>query len=269
MASRGIKIGVAGCSGRMGLALVRIISGTPGCVFAIGSERPGFDDKQLRAVLAAAGANTLKLTDNPAALVANADAVIDFTLPEHTAELAAEAARRGSVHIIGTTGLDARQQAAIRAAAKKARIVQAANFSLGVNVLEALVQKAASLLPTAYDIEVDEMHHALKKDAPSGTALMLGHAAARGRKAEFDKVRMHYGEGEIGERKPGTIGFSVRRGGDVVGVHTVMYAGPGEVLELTHRAASRDIYAHGAVRAALWAKDRPAGLYSMRDVLGL
>ncbi len=199
-----------------------------------------------------------------AALFAEAGAVIDFTGPEHTVALARAAA--GKIHIIGTTGLTEGQQKIVREAASKACIVQAANFSIGVNVQAAIVEKISALLGEEYDIEIDEMHHAMKKDAPSGTALMLGRATAAGRRVDFAKARRDSSEGE---RKRGSIGISARRGGEVVGVHTVTFAGPGENLEFTHRAFSRDIYALGALHAAAWAEGKKPGLYSMRDVLGL
>jgi 4-hydroxy-tetrahydrodipicolinate reductase len=195
--------------------------------------------------------------------------VIDFTAPEASVAQARACAEIGSVHVIGTTGFTPAQTSAIQAAGSRARIVQSANFSLGVNVLSALVERAAALLDAEYDIEIDEMHHRLKKDSPSGTALLLAASAAKGRGIELSKAHRHYGEGMLGERERGTIGMSARRGGEVVGVHTVTFAGPGETLELTHRAQDRGIYAHGAIKAALWAHAQPPGLYSMRDVLGL
>lgn len=261
-----MKIGVAGCSGRMGITLVRLLSASNALTMA--SERKGAE-AAAKAVLAAAGASGISVTDDPVVLFAACDAVIDFTAPGSTVALARAAASAGKIHIIGTTGLSAAEQKEIVAAAKSARIVQSGNYSLGVNVLEALVQKAAAMLADDYDIEIDEMHHALKKDAPSGTALMLAASAARGRGVSLDASKVHYGEGQLGERKRGTIGMSVKRGGEVVGVHTVTFAGPGENLELTHRGFSRDIYAHGAIKAAEWAKDQKPGLYSMRDVLGI
>lgn len=240
-----LTLAIAGSTGRMGQALLRLAAETPGVK------------------LAHAGG----LADTPQALFAGADAVIDFTAPDYTAAIAQACA--GKIHIIGTTGLSPAQQETVQAAAQRARIVQSANFSLGVNVLEALVERASALLQDDYDIEIDEMHHALKKDAPSGTALTLARAAAKGRNVDLAKHKVHYGEGQLGERKRGTIGMSVRRGGEVVGDHTVTLAGPGERLELSHKAGNRDIYAHGAIRAALWAATRKPGLYSMRDVLGI
>lgn len=264
-----MKVAIAGCTGRMGLTLVSAVHVHDATQLVAGSERPGTDEGAIRDMLARAGATDLPVVFSAAELVAMSDAVIDFTSPESSLAIAEAAANKGSVHIVGTTGFSPQQAEALKAHAKKARVVWSANYSLGVNVLDALIEKAAALLSDDYDIEVDEMHHKFKKDAPSGTALMLAKAAARGRGVDFDDARVHYGEGMIGERERGSIGMSVKRGGDVVGVHTVTFAGPGENLELTHRGFSRDIYAHGAIKAALWAKSAKPGLYTMRDVLGL
>jgi 4-hydroxy-tetrahydrodipicolinate reductase len=171
--------------------------------------------------------------------------------------------------VIGTTGLDAAQQNTIETAATFTPIVQAANYSVGVNVLQGLVEQAARILPQAYDIEILEMHHHHKIDAPSGTALALGEAAAKGRNVNLADVADKVRDGIIGPRKQGDIGFATLRGGDVVGDHTVMFAGPGERIEITHKASSREIFANGAVRAAQWAIEQKPGLYSMKDVLGL
>ncbi len=256
-----MRIAIAGCTGRMGQTLVRVVRAAPGCTLALGSIRAGEE--------AAAKELGIAFTYTAKELVESADAVIDFTAPAATCEIARAAATTGAVHVIGTTGISEAQQREIAAAASGARLVQSANYSLGVNVLAALVAQAGALLDAHYDIEVDEMHHRLKKDSPSGTALLLADAAAAGRKIALADARRHYGEGLIGEREHGTIGLSARRGGEVVGVHTVTFAGPGETLELTHRAQSRDIYAHGALKAALWARNKKPGLYSMQDVLGL
>jgi 4-hydroxy-tetrahydrodipicolinate reductase len=264
-----LKLGIAGCTGRMGQTLLEVAAGTKGCAVAIGSERAGPAESLIRERIQHIAPPAMALTFDAAEMFKFADAVIDFTAPDSTVALAKAAADTGKIHIIGTTGFEPHHLAAIQEAAKKARIVQSGNYSLGVNVLELLVEQAAKLLSDVYDIEVDEMHHNLKKDAPSGTALMLAKAAAKGRGVDFSKAKTHYGEGQLGERVRGTIGMSVRRGGEVVGEHTVTLAGPGETLELTHRASSRSIYAHGAIKAAMWAADKPAGLYTMRDVLGL
>jgi 4-hydroxy-tetrahydrodipicolinate reductase len=208
------------------------------------------------------------LTSDTRALFEAADAVIDFTVPAATAAHAALAAETGTVLVIGTTGLQVQHQDAIERAANKTALVQAANYSVGVNVLQGLVEQAARILPEIYDIEIVEMHHRHKVDAPSGTALALGHAAAKGRDVNLDDVADKVRDGITGARRSGDIGFATLRGGDVVGDHTVMFAGPGERVEITHKAASREIFASGAVRAAIWACGQKPGLYSMQDVLG-
>ncbi|MDE3059944.1 MAG: 4-hydroxy-tetrahydrodipicolinate reductase [Pseudomonadota bacterium] len=263
-----MKLAIAGCTGRMGLALVRCALATEGVRLTCGSERPGFDRKAAEEKLLAGGGASLTLTSNPEELVAKAEAVIDFTTPQATLEMARIIARRGGIHVVGTTGFTDSQQQEIEQLAAHARIVQSGNFSLGVNVLESLVEQAARILDESYDIEVSEMHHKHKKDAPSGTALMLGRAAARGRGVSLEDKKPPAREG-MGERQPGEIGFMSARGGDIVGLHSVMLAGPGELIELKHQAFSRDIFAHGAIRAALWARNQPPGIYSMRQVLGL
>ncbi len=176
---------------------------------------------------------------------------------------------RGGIHVVGTTGFSPAEQKELESYAAKTRIVQSGNYSMAVNLMEKLVEQMARTLDDQYDIEIHEMHHKHKKDAPSGTALMLGRAAAKGRDVSLDDKKVAARDGITGERKAGDIGFSVQRGGDVVGIHTVTFAGAGEVLELKHQGFSRDIYAGGALRAALWAKSQKPGLYSMRDVLGL
>jgi 4-hydroxy-tetrahydrodipicolinate reductase len=255
-----MKIAIAGCMGRMGQTLITATLADKRFALVGGSERGMVDV----AKLASLGAANLPITKEAKELVANADAVIDFTSPEASLAIAEAAAAKGTVHIIGTTGFSVGQQKKLAGFASGARIVQSGNFSLGVNLLEKLVEEAAKKLADDYDIEIFEMHHKHKKDAPSGTALMLGNAAARGRRVSLDDKkdidRNHV-------REVGDIGFSVARGGDVVGIHTVSFAGPGEVLELKHQAFSRDIYAKGALHAALWAHSQKPGLYSMRDVL--
>lgn len=260
-----MKIAIAGCTGRMGLTLVRAMLARKDMTLVAGSERPGFDAQAVQAQLAAAGAKHLTVTSDPDQLATLADAVIDFTSPQATLAIAEAVGKRGGIHIIGTTGFSDSEQKQLAGVSGKARIVQSGNFSLGVNLLEKLVEQAAKLLDESYDIEIFEMHHKHKKDAPSGTALMLGRAAAQGRGVSLSDKKAIAREGE---RVSGDIGFSVQRGGDVVGIHNVMFAGPGEVIELKHQGFSREIYASGALHAALWAAKQPAGLYSMRDVLG-
>jgi 4-hydroxy-tetrahydrodipicolinate reductase len=236
----------------MGQTLVAVTKADARVTFAGGSEREAIKAE-------------FPLVTNAAELIALGDAVIDFTAPENSLAIAKAAAAKGSVHIIGTTGFTSAQEAELVTYAKTARIVKSGNFSLGVNVVEKLVEQAAKLLDANYDIELFEMHHKHKKDAPSGTALMLGDAAARGRGVVLADKKVIDRDGV---RKVGDIGFSVARGGDVVGIHTVTFAGAGEVIELKHQGFSREIYATGALHAALWAANKPAGLYTMRDVVG-
>jgi 4-hydroxy-tetrahydrodipicolinate reductase len=265
-----MRIGIVGCAGRMGRMLVAQVASTPDCTVAGGTARPG-SSAVGRDVGVVAGLEPLGVTvgDDPVGLFADADAVIDFTTPEATVRHAALAAQAKRILVIGTTGLGPADREAIARAAHHAPIVQAPNMSLGVNLLTALVERVARTLGTDFDIEIVEMHHRRKVDAPSGTALALGQAAAAGRGVELDAVAVRARDGHTGARREGDIGFAVLRGGDVVGDHVVTFAGEGERIELGHRASSRAIYAVGAVRAALWARTQPPGLYSMRDVLGI
>ncbi|MBM3572468.1 MAG: 4-hydroxy-tetrahydrodipicolinate reductase [Alphaproteobacteria bacterium] len=265
-----MKIGIVGAGGRMGQMLARQISETKGAKLVAASERPdssvvGRDAGELAGV----GPLQVKIGADAGAAFAAADAVIDFTVPAATLAHAklAMAHKRGLV--IGTTGIDAAQAKEIEAAARAAPIVWAPNMSLGVNLLVALTEQVARALDADFDIEIVEMHHKHKIDAPSGTALGLGRAAAKGRAVSLDQVWVKSRDGHTGARPRGAIGFATLRGGDVVGDHTVVFAGEGERIELTHKAASRVIYARGAVRAALWLHGRAPGLYSMKDVLGL
>ena len=200
---------------------------------------------------------------------AETEAVIDFTFHAAVPENITKAAEDGVVYILGTTGLTDEEQAAVDAAAKKIPVVQSGNFSLGINLLLGLVRKASEILGVEYDCEVVEMHHRHKKDAPSGTALMLAKAAADGRGQDFDDVSVFGREGIVGERPQGEIAVHALRGGSVIGDHTVMFAGDVERVELVHKAQTREAFAAGALRAALWAADKAPGLYNMRDVLGL
>jgi len=265
-----LKIAVAGCCGRMGLTLVETVLADPRTVLVAGSERSDFDEMAVKAQLETVGCRNLFVTSDPGRFMESAEAVIDFTSPEVTLAVAKAAAVHGITIIIGTTGWTASQQKELASYANDAVIIQSGNFSLGVNILEKLVEDAARQLDVSYDIEIAEMHHKYKKDAPSGTALMLGQAAARGRGVTLDTKKVTVRDGIVGERKSGDIGFSVMRGGDVVGIHNVLFAGPGEVLEFKHQGFSRAIYAHGAIHAARWAsQQKPGRIYSMKDVLGL
>lgn len=207
--------------------------------------------------------------DYPRTWPAGTEAVIDFTFHEAVPANIAKAAEKGVVYVLGTTGLTDDEQNAVDKAAKKIPVVQSGNYSLGVNLLLGLVAKAAEVLGIEYDCEVVETHHRHKKDSPSGTALMLARAAAEGRGQDFDDVAVFGREGMVGERPQGEIAVHAIRGGSVIGDHTVMFAGDVERVEITHKAQTREAFAAGALRAALWAADKKPGIYSMRDVLGL
>jgi len=266
-----MRIGIAGCTGRMGQMLVRQVGVTEGAVVVGGLEAPGTETLG-RDLGTVAGLDPLGVvaTDDAAALFAQADAVLEFTTPEATVAHTKLAAQAHTIHVIGTTGLDAEQEAALHWAAKHTPVVLGANMSVGVNLLLALVKRVAGVLGPDYDIEIVEMHHHHKVDAPSGTALALGRAAAAGRGVALDQVADRGRDGLTGPRRPGDIGFASLRGGDVTGDHMVIFAGGGERVEIGHRAASREIYSRGAVRAALWAHaHREPGFYTMADVLGL
>ncbi|GAA4253841.1 4-hydroxy-tetrahydrodipicolinate reductase [Azospirillum formosense] len=265
-----MKIGVVGCAGRMGQMLVREIAATPGCTLAGGTERVG-GPALGKDIGTLAGLEPLGVVaiEDAAALFAEADAVIDFTSPEASVRHAALAAQSQTVLVIGTTGIGPVQQEPIAQAATHTPIVQSPNMSLGVNLLLALVEQVGRALGDDYDIDILEMHHRNKVDAPSGTALGLGRAAAAGRGVALEDVWQKVRDGHTGVRPRGEIGFATLRGGDVIGDHTVVFAAEGERVELTHKASGRQIYAKGAVRAALWANDKQPGLYSMKDVLGL
>ena len=265
-----LRLIVAGAGGRMGRTLVEAISDTEGAVLVGAVEAPGSavigrDTGELAGV----GANGILVTPRIEPLLAEADGILDFTVPAATVILAAHAARRGLVHVIGTTGLSAEHETVIAAAGSSARIVKSGNLSLGVNLLAALVKRVARTLDEDFDIEILEMHHGRKTDAPSGTALLLGRAAAVGRDIDLDKRSVRIRDGHPGARKSGDIGFASLRGGTVVGEHSVIFAGPYERIELVHKAQDRMIFARGAIKAALWATSRKPGLYSMADVLGL
>ncbi|HKG74547.1 MAG TPA: 4-hydroxy-tetrahydrodipicolinate reductase [Aestuariivirgaceae bacterium] len=265
-----MKIAIAGAAGRMGRTLTRIASETSGIEIAGGLESSG--SPQVGSDLgeiAGIGKLGVKVSNDPEWLLAHVDGIIDFTVPAATVTLSEIAARRRLVHVIGTTGLSETDEGKIRDAAQQARIVKSGNMSVGVNLLAALVEKIARTLPSNFDIEIVEMHHRHKVDAPSGTALLLGEAAAAGRNIELKEKAIRGRDGQTGPRPPGHIGFGSLRGGSVVGEHSVIFAGPSERIELVHRAESRDIFAHGAMRAALWAKDKQAGLYTIADVMEL
>jgi len=265
-----IKIAVMGAAGRMGRELVRTIAATEGCRIAGGTEPAtskfvGHDIGQL----AGLGDLGIKVSADALEVIAACDAILDFTVPAATVEFAGLAANARIVHVIGTTGLEERHEVAIAAAARHATIIKSGNMSLGVNLLVALTRRVAAALDADFDIEVMEMHHRHKVDAPSGTALMLGEAAAIGRKVELKDKRVSTRDGQTGARRRGDIGFATLRGGNVVGEHTVIFAADGERIELSHKATDRGIFARGAVKAAQWGHGKGPGIFSMSDVLGI
>ena len=239
-----MKIGIIGSKGRMGQTLMAL---TPKIA---GAELVGGVDKG----------------DNVEEFITKCDAVIDFTTPETSIQFAWDVAKHHKIHVIGTTGFTDAQIDKLRDYAKEATIFWSPNMSIGVNLTAMLAKKASELLDSSYDIEILEMHHRFKKDSPSGTALLLGEAAATGRKAKFTRNIQH---DRNGERKAGEIGYAVLRGGSVIGDHTVMFAGDNDRVEITHKAQTRDIFASGAIKAALWCKEKPRGFYTMADMLKL
>jgi 4-hydroxy-tetrahydrodipicolinate reductase len=261
---------VMGASGRMGQMLIAALGDTPALRLSAAVERPGHDWIGQDVGTAMGGAALgVTVTDDPLEAIASAQAILDFTAPAVTVATAALAAQAGAVHIIGTTGMTAEDLAKIDAAACHTVIMRAGNMSLGVNLLVALTAKVAAALDVEFDIEVVEAHHRHKVDAPSGTALMLGEAAAEGRGVALSDVYEAARDGITGARKQGAIGFSAIRGGDIVGEHDVIFAGPGERIVLSHKASDRALFAKGALRAAIWGQDKAPGHYSMADVLGL
>lgn len=265
-----MKLAIAGAAGRMGRVLTRIIHETEGAEVAGGLEPNGSSHVGADlGALAGIGNLGVAIGDDPLTLFTKIDGLVDFTVPKASLALAELSAQARIVHVIGTTGIDEAGNNAIKAAARHARIIKSGNMSLGVNLLASLVRKVAAALGEDFDIEVLEMHHRHKIDAPSGTALLLGQAAAEGRGIDLKARAVKSRDGHTGARPVGNIGFATLRGGSVVGEHSVMFAGPAERIELVHKAESRDIFARGAVRAALWAMDKKPGLYSMTDVLGL
>jgi 4-hydroxy-tetrahydrodipicolinate reductase len=265
-----MRLIVAGAGGKMGRTLIRAIAETPGAVLSGALEAPGSEllgkDSGL---LAGLPANGVEISGDLWTLSKDADGILDFTVPAATIANVAIAAQRGIVHVIGTTGLTASDNAVIRSVTSQAVVVQSGNMSLGVNLLAALVKQVAKSLDEDFDIEILEMHHRQKIDAPSGTAYLLGQAAADGRGVDLEQRSVRARDGHTGARNRGDIGFATLRGGTVVGDHTVVFAGEGERIEITHRAADRSIFARGAVKAALWGQGKGPGLFNMSDVLGL
>jgi len=263
------KITVLGAGGRMGQANIRAIAQIDGAALFSALERDG--DKTIgKDARALAGLNPsgVLITSDVDEALRGSDAIIDFTAPQVSIDYAKKAHELGLVHVIGTTGWTPEEDAEIASLTGKGRLVKAGNMSLGVNLLMGLVRKAAAALPTDFDIEVLEMHHRMKVDAPSGTALMLGEAAADGRQIDLTENAVRSRDGITGAREPGSIGFAALRGGTVIGDHSVIFAGSNERIELSHSAQDRSIFANGAIYASLWAQDKAPGLYSMADVLG-
>ncbi|MEE9587820.1 MAG: 4-hydroxy-tetrahydrodipicolinate reductase [Hyphomicrobiaceae bacterium] len=265
-----MRLAVMGAAGRMGRNLIRAVHDIDGTIVAGGTEPAGAEAiGQDLGTLAGLGELGVAVTDDPLELFTKVDGILDFTSPAATTFFAGLAAQARIVHVIGTTGLTDDDETKLDAAARHATIIRAGNMSLGVNLLTALTERVAKALGEDFDIEIVEMHHRHKVDAPSGTALMLGEAAAKGRDISLKERSVLSREGHTGARPQGDIGFAALRGGSVVGEHSVIFAGESERIELTHRAEDRSIYARGAVRAALWGREKGPGLYSMADVLGL
>lgn len=265
-----MRLVVVGAAGRMGRMLIKAVHDTPGCTLSAAIERPGSSAiGQDAAVLAGLPPAGVLVSDEALPAFVAADGVLDFTSPDATVAFAGLCAQARITHIVGTTGLEPQHLAKLEAAARHAPIIRSGNMSLGVNLLASLVRKVAATLGTDWDIEILDMHHRMKVDAPSGTAVMLGEAAAEGRAVDLATSRVAGRDGQTGARVPGTIGFAALRGGSVVGDHKVIFAGAGERIELAHIAEDRSLFAQGALKAALWGRGRKPGLYSMADVLGL
>ena len=264
-----LKIAVTGATGRMGQTLIRDVQAADdlelvGATEAQGHASLGQDIGEVMGL----GSLGIELTASMEEAFSNADAVIDFTIPAATELYVKETGRSGLIHVIGTTGLSDKAEAAVVQAAKRATIVKSGNMSLGVNLLAQLTRQAAKLLDADFDIEIIEMHHRHKIDAPSGTALLLGEAAAKGRNVRLSEVADRGRDGQTGARQKGDIGFASLRGGEVVGDHTVIFASDNERIELTHKAQDRGLFSRGALHAARWGAGQAPGLYSMADVLG-
>jgi 4-hydroxy-tetrahydrodipicolinate reductase len=264
-----MKIAIAGASGRMGRMLIETVLADPAATLSGALDREGSPQLGQDAGAFLGKQTGVVLTDDLDRVFAESDYLIDFTRPEGTIAHIEAALRHDVKLVIGTTGFDNDQKAQLRAASERIGIVFAANMSVGVNVTLKLLEFAARHFATGYDIEIIEAHHRHKVDAPSGTALMMGEAIAGALGRDLDNCAVYGREGVTGERDPSTIGFSAIRGGDIVGDHTVLFAGIGERIEITHKSASRLSYAQGALRAVRFLEGRPAGLYDMQDVLGL
>lgn len=263
-----MRIAIAGAGGRMGRMLIEAVLNSPDLTLAAALDRAGADaiGQDAGAFL---GRDTGVAITDQLDVLAGADCLVDFTRPEATLQHLQACVRHGTRMVIGTTGFDDNGRAAIEVAAQKTAIVFAPNMSVGVNATLKLLEVAASILNSGYDVEVFEAHHRNKVDAPSGTALKMGETIASAWNVALPDVATWTRHGDTGVRKPGTIGFSVVRGGDIVGDHTVYFCGTGERIEITHRSGSRATYAEGALRAARFLQDRHNGLFDMQAVLGL
>ena len=271
MSNAAMKLVVVGAAGRMGQTLIRLIHSIEGVTLHAAIERTGspFVGKDAGEI-AGLGPTGVIISDDPLKAFLDAEGVLDFTSPAASVEFSGLAAQARIVHVVGTTGCSEDDNAKIAAAARHARVVKSGNMSLGVNLLGVLTQQAARALdPDDWDIEILEMHHKRKVDAPSGTALLLGEAAAKGRGIDLASKSVRARDGHTGAREAGTIGFATLRGGSVIGEHSVLFAGEGEIVTLSHSATDRSIFARGAIKAALWARNKKPGLYSTLDVLGL
>ncbi len=265
-----MRIAITGAAGRMGRELIKAIHATEGATFAGAIEQSSSPALgQDAGVLAGIGPTGVLVSSDALETIARVEALLDFTAPAATVEFAGLCANARIVHVIGTTGMSDVDHAKLDAAARHATVIQAGNMSLGVNLLTAITRKVAEVLDADFDIEVLEMHHRMKVDAPSGTALMLGEAAAEGRGVKLKDVAQRVRDGHTGARKRGDIGFATLRGGSVVGEHTVLFTSDTERIEITHRAVDRGLFARGAVKAALWGRGKGPGRFDMMDVLGL
>ncbi len=265
-----VKAIVAGAGGRMGGRIINMITATKGIELSGAFERPDSDTVGKDAgVVAGIGELGVPIADSIDKVIDAGDVIIDFTFHEATVKHAEKAAEKAKAMVIGTTGFSPEEYSRIEALSKSFPCVLAPNMSVGVNLLYKLLEMAAKVLGDDYDVEIVEAHHRMKKDAPSGTALQLGKVVAAALGRDFDKVAVFERHGLIGERSRQEIGIQTIRAGDIVGEHTVLFGGIGERVEITHKASSRDTFAKGAVRAAIWVKDRSAGFYNMQDVLGL
>lgn len=265
-----IRIAVSGAAGRMGRAIITSIDQNPATELTGALERAdspfiGKDTGELTGL----GKNGVRITDSLEKALKKADVVIDFSTTEASMKLIETAVASKKAIVVGTTGFSHHQRDEIKELALKGRVVMAPNMSIGVNLLLKLVHEAARVIGNEYDMEIIEAHHRLKKDAPSGTAIRIAEVAAAAVERDLEKVAVYERKGIIGERRPEEIGIQTIRAGDIVGDHTIIFAGPGERIELTHKASSRDTFAAGSVKAAVWLFDKPDGLYDMQDVLGL